>query len=156
MLTEQEIYRRLFNIISQSDDTNGAVAACLVRDGNIIAEAFSTNDGVHAEYALLKNVERNGERILKRDIIYTTVEPCSQRSPGGRGEKMGDCSSNLLAAGITHVVFAASDPDQSAKTRAGFNAAAASLKQVSDGAIVSKAIELFNSTCNDKANWLPT
>jgi pyrimidine deaminase RibD-like protein len=154
-MIEKEIFERLFSIFNQSDDTEGIVAACLVRKGMIVSEAVSNNDGVHAEYALLKKLESSGEVLHEEDVVYTTVEPCGKRSPGGRGEKMGDCTSNLLKAGAKHVVYAASDPHASEKTRHKFDDAGVVCRQIKDRELIAKAINLFNSTCQTRENWLP-
>ncbi len=154
-MTEKEIFERLFSLISQSNDTNGAVSACLVRDGKIIAEGISNNESVHAEYALLKKLEEMGELAQENDVVYTTVEPCGRRSPGGRGEKMGDCTTNLIKAGVKKVVYAASDPHASDDTRHKFQEYNSSLTQVSDKQIRAEAIRLFNATCTNPEDWLP-
>ncbi|MEN9649765.1 MAG: hypothetical protein RL094_732 [Candidatus Parcubacteria bacterium] len=151
-MTEQEIFTRLFSLIETSDDKNGVVAACLVRDSYILGEAVSTNDSVHAEYALLQKV---GDSIQKDDIVYTTVEPCGSRTPGGKGEKMGDCTTNLILAGVKHVVYAASDPHASQLSRHRFEQAGVTLNQVQDKEIRMQAIESFNATCSRQEDWLP-
>lgn len=154
-MTEKEIFEKLFSLIPQSDDTNGAVSACLVRDEKIVADGISNNESVHAEYALLKKLEEMGEIVKEDDIVYTTVEPCGRRSPGGRGEKMGDCTTNLIKAGVKKVIYAASDPHASDETRHKFQENNSSLVRVSDKQITSEAIRLFNATCTNPEDWLP-
>lgn len=154
-MTETEIFDRLFSLIPLSNDTNGAVSACLVRDGKIIAEGISNNESVHAEYALLKNLENMGEMVQEDDTFYITVEPCGKRSVGGRGGKMGDCTTNLVKAGAKKVVYAASDPHASDETRHKFQDNNSSLLQISDKQTIAEAIRLFNSTCANEADWLP-
>lgn len=151
-MTDSEIFEHLFSLIPTSDDTDGAVAACLVRDGNIVAEAVSSKSGVHAEYALLQKVKTD---IQSNDVLYTTVEPCGFRTPGGRGELMGDCTTNIIAAGIKSVLYAALDPHASEQTRGKFKEAGVICEQVSDINISRRAVELFNSTCSNKDHWLP-
>lgn len=75
-MNEQEIFEHLFSIAIQSDDTGGVVTSCLVRDKEIIADAFSTNDGVHAEYALLQK--------LKDDKV--SIDKDCQKNPMGAGQ----------------------------------------------------------------------
>lgn len=154
-MIEKEIFERLFSLIPQSNDRNGAVSACLVRNGIIIAEGLSNNESVHAEYALLKKVEEIGESIKEEDVVYTTVEPCGKRSSGGRGAKMGDCTTNLINAGVKKVIYAASDPHASDDTRHKFQESNSSLIQVADRQIISEAIRMFNSTCDERTDWLP-
>ena len=154
-MTEKEIFEKLFSIFNISNDTNGVVASCLVRDGEILAEAVSNNESVHAEYALLKKLESTGEDIKGTDIVYTTVEPCGRRTPGGRGEKMGDCTSNLIKAGAKHVIYAGEDPHASGETRHKFEEAGIDFRQAGDRETISKAISMFNATCENPENWLP-
>lgn len=154
-MTEQEIFEHLFTIADQSDDTGGVVCACLVRQGFIVAEGISGNDGKHAEYVLLRQLELSGISVLPDDIVYTTVEPCGKRTPGGKGEYMGDCTTNLIQAGVRQVVYAAPDPDASGHTRYKFAQADCSLRQVNDPHIISQAITLFNSTVTSTSDALP-
>ena len=59
-MTEKEIFGHLFKIALQSNDTDGVVTSCLVRNNEIIADAVSA--GVeHAEYMLLQKL--HGESI---------------------------------------------------------------------------------------------
>ena len=148
-MTEGQIFEHLFSISDRSDDSNGIVTACLVREGKVISEAVSMDDGVHAEYALLKDASSGGISILAADIVYTTVEPCSRRTPGGRGERMGDCATNLIAAGVKHVVYAAKDPD-AGETEERFRGAGVEMRQATDDQIVARAIKLFNSTSGSR------
>ncbi|HEX5430249.1 MAG TPA: deaminase [Patescibacteria group bacterium] len=154
-MTELEIFNHLFEISKQSDDKGGVVTSCLVRDGKIIASGISTNNGIHSEYALLQNLKSAGESILENDIVYTTVEPCGKRSPGGQGEKYGDCTTNLIQAGVKKVVYAAADPDASETTRHKFITAGSELTQVHDKQIIKWALEIFNSTVSGHHQALP-
>jgi pyrimidine deaminase RibD-like protein len=154
-MTEKDIFERLFSLIPLSNDTNGAVSACLVREGKIVAEGISNNESVHAEDALLRKLVEMGEVVQESDTVYVTVEPCGKRTPGGRGEKMGDCTTNLIKAGVKRVVYAASDPHASDDTRHKFAENSASLSQASDRQITAEAIRLFNTTCTNTADWLP-
>jgi pyrimidine deaminase RibD-like protein len=82
-MNEQEIFEYLFKISKNSDDVGGIVTSCLVRDGSIIADGISTARGIHSEYALLLKLHELGIQIKDTDIVYTTVEPCGQRSCPG-------------------------------------------------------------------------
>jgi pyrimidine deaminase RibD-like protein len=154
-MSEEEIFNRLFFIINLSNNYNGIVGACLVRNGKILSESVSMGDGIHAEYSLLMNLKKMNVLILPTDIIYVTVEPCGKRTPGGRGEKMGDCTSNLISSGIKHVIYGSSDPDASNNTRHKFNLAGILLEQTKDTNIIKKSIDAFNLSCKDPKDWLP-
>jgi pyrimidine deaminase RibD-like protein len=154
-MTEREIFNHLFSISNQSDDTGGVVASCVFRNGEMLAEAVSSSGGVHAEYALLQKVKDKGLVIEPEDVVYTTIEPCGKRTPGGRGEKMGDCTTNLIHAGVKKVIYAAMDPDASSATRHRFVEVNGILVQTSDVSVIKKAVEIFNSTCIKSENHLP-
>lgn len=153
-MTEKEIFEYLFSISCKSNDTKGVVVSGLVRDGKILAEGVSDNSGVHSEYAVLQQLNTIGESVRLEDIFYTTVEPCGKRTPGGRGEKMGDCTTNLIKAGVKKVVYAAADPDASKDSRQKFIDAGVDLRQTLDKEIIQKAVKLFNSTNSDFSGHL--
>ena len=151
-MTEQEIFDRLFEIAPQSNDTDGVVTSCLVRDDEIIAEAVSA--GVeHAEYMLLQKLKEEATEILPTDIIYVTLQPCDRRSPGP-GELLGDCTTNVTKAGIKHVVYASTYP-KSEKSLERFAEAGISVRQCEDAETVRRAVELFNSTNEDQSKHIP-
>ncbi len=154
-MTEKEIFEKLFLISTLSNDDNGVVTSCLVCNGRIIESAVSMNNGTHAEDALLEKLKQINFVIEPNDIVYTTVEPCGKRSPGGKGESMGDCTTNLIRASVKNIVYAASDPDASSETRYKFGDKGVIIKQVIEQNIIKKAIEIFNSTCSNRKNWLP-
>ncbi len=154
-MTEQQIFHYLFSLAQASDDDGGVVTSCLVRDGKILAEGVSTAAGTHAEYALLQEMNRLGISVLPTDTVFTTVEPCGKRHHGNMGEAMGDCTTNLIRAGVKRVVFAAADLDASGPTRYKFKDAGAVLEQVKDHELVRKAVELFDSRCHDEEHRLP-
>lgn len=151
-MTEKEIFQHLFSIADQSHDTDGVVTSCLVRDGEIVADAVSAGP-IHSEYALLQKLQIQNIIIESRDIAYVTVQPCSQRSPGGEGEKSGDCATNLVKAGIEHVVYAAAYPKSGLAAKR-FEDAGFILEQTKDEEIIRAAIDLFNSTCDDPKDHL--
>lgn len=151
-MTEKEIFEHLFEIAPQSNDTDGVVTSCLVRDGEIIADAVSA--GVeHAEYMLLQKLEAETVEILPTDTIYVTLQPCDRRSPGP-GELLGDCTTNVTNAGIKHVVYAATYP-KSEKSLERFAEAGISVRQCDDIEIVKRAVELFNCTNGDQSKHIP-
>lgn len=153
-MLEKEIFEHLFKLSNLSNDKNGVVCSCLVRNDNIVAEAVSMEGGVHAEYALLKILDSLNLKVQESDYVYTTVEPCGKRTSGGPGEVMGDCTTNLINAGVKHVIYAAQDPDAAVKSRNRFADAQCELKQTKDKDIIIKAIRLFNSTVSDSEDML--
>lgn len=77
-------------------------------DGNIAAEGFHRGSGTdHAEVMALKSLEENKKFGGKLPAGYTavvTLEPCNHIG------KTGPCAQALIAAGISKVVYASSDP----------------------------------------------
>lgn len=144
VMTDEEIFETLFVIAGESQDKEGIVAAALVRDGNILMALPSSDDGLyHAEYLVLEKANNEGIRILPGDVIYTTVEPCSRRSPG---RPVSDCCKALIDAGVCRIVYAAGDPAQTLETQHKLKTANIKCEQVADQSIIEKAREIFNST----------
>lgn len=78
---------------------NPCVGCVIVRDGEIIAEACTAEDGrPHAEEQALVGVDARGA------TAYVTLEPCGVRSAGGPS-----CSERLVTAGVARVVVACED-----------------------------------------------
>jgi pyrimidine deaminase RibD-like protein len=151
-MTEREIFEHLFSIASQSTDTDGVVTACLVRDGQIILDAVSA--GIeHAEFILLKKM--NSANLIPDEtyILYSTLQPCDRRS-SVEGQKIGDCTTNILKSGIKTVVYAVSYPKSLHSTER-FNLSGVSAKECREIEIVKRAIQLFNSTNDDPSTHLP-
>lgn len=151
-MTEKEIFEHLFSIGPRSKDTDGVVTACLVREGEIIADAVSA--GIkHAEYELIKKLETENITILPSDILYVTVQPCDRRS-SPEGKAIGDCTTNTTKAGVKQIVYAA-DYHKSLNSIERFAEAGVKIRQCDDVEIVKKAVELFNSTNDDPAEHIP-
>ncbi|MDO8649378.1 MAG: bifunctional diaminohydroxyphosphoribosylaminopyrimidine deaminase/5-amino-6-(5-phosphoribosylamino)uracil reductase RibD [Candidatus Peregrinibacteria bacterium] len=83
---------------------NGAmVGSVLVREGNIIAEAYHAGFGKpHAERALLEAFP--GE-VHTDDTLYVNLEPCCHHG------KTLPCTDILLKRGIKKLVYGMADPD---------------------------------------------
>lgn len=65
----------------------------------------------HAEEVALAKLEP--EALLAAAVLYTSLEPCSQRASGRRS-----CTERILESGIRRVVFAAREPfDEQLKIR---------------------------------------
>jgi diaminohydroxyphosphoribosylaminopyrimidine deaminase/5-amino-6-(5-phosphoribosylamino)uracil reductase len=80
---------------------NPSVGCVLVRDGAIVGEGVTGVGGrEHAEQAALVAAGS----AARGATAYVTLEPCAQRSAGGRS-----CSELLVEAGVARVVVACSD-----------------------------------------------
>jgi len=117
---------------------NPAVGAVIVKGGKIIGEGWHKKaGGDHAEVAAIKNALRRGgcngttrttgtdgtgNRLLKGATIYVTLEPCSK--PG----RVGACTDAIIAAGISRVVYAISDPNPKNRGKAKYALAKAGVK----------------------------
>src|SRR5512140_998666 len=80
---------------------NPAVGAVLVRDGRVVGRGCHTWAGVkHAEVLALEEARENARGAT----LYINLEPCSHHG------RTGPCTEALIAAGVSHVVFASADP----------------------------------------------
>lgn len=139
-----EIFDRLFTIAKQSNDPEGVVAACLVQDGEIVAESASSDDGqYHAEYLLIKKLLEDKIDMQANAILYTTLEPCSDFPDINDGN---DCTTWIIKSGIKKVVYGASDPEFSTKARDRLESNKIEVIQIDDADIITKCEDLFNST----------
>jgi diaminohydroxyphosphoribosylaminopyrimidine deaminase/5-amino-6-(5-phosphoribosylamino)uracil reductase len=81
---------------------NPMVGALLVRDAQVVAEAFHTYDGLrHAEIIAL---EAAGEKA-RGATLYVNLEPCCHSG------RTGPCTRALISAGIARVAAAMPDPN---------------------------------------------
>lgn len=140
-MNEKEIFNYLFEIAKTSKDKEGVVAACLVQSGKIIIALPSSDDGKwHAEYRVIEKTLSSGIAIKSTDIIYSTVEPCGQRS------KMIDCSSYMIEKGVKNICYAAADPSQHEFSHKKFLKNGINIWQTKHKQIIEKARGIFNST----------
>ncbi len=151
-MTEKEIFEHLFRIASLSNDTDGVVTACLVRKGEIIVDGVSAG-AEHAEYILLQKIKDQSIVITPDDVLYVTLQPCDRRSHA-EGEKLGDCTTNVIKSDIKQVVYAATYP-KSESSLEKFEANHIKIRQCGDKEIVEKAVELFNSTNKQMDKHIP-
>jgi diaminohydroxyphosphoribosylaminopyrimidine deaminase/5-amino-6-(5-phosphoribosylamino)uracil reductase len=81
---------------------NPMVGAVLVRNGQLVAEALHTYDGVrHAEIIALENAGESARGAT----LYINLEPCCHTG------RTGPCTRALILAGIKKVVAAMPDPN---------------------------------------------
>jgi diaminohydroxyphosphoribosylaminopyrimidine deaminase/5-amino-6-(5-phosphoribosylamino)uracil reductase len=84
---------------------NPMVGCAIVRDGQLVGEGWHREyGGPHAEVEAL----RHAGDAARGATAYVTLEPCSHHG------KTPPCTDALIAAGVTRVVFAASDPNSKA------------------------------------------
>ena len=81
---------------------NPAVGAVIVKDGKVVARGYHAKAGLpHAEAVALVAAGRRA----KGATLYSTLEPCDHHG------KTPPCTTAILEAGISRVVFASSDPN---------------------------------------------
>lgn len=100
---------RAIDLSRRSPQAPGAfsVGAVIVADGIEIATGYSreTDSKAHAEESALEKLDPHDPR-LGRSILYSTLEPCSERATKTRLP----CTDRVLAAGIPVVVIAWREP----------------------------------------------
>jgi pyrimidine deaminase RibD-like protein len=87
------------------------VGAVVMKDGQVIATGYrgETGEGRHAEFCALKKINDDVDNVdLSGCTVYTSLEPCSQRSP-----KKKACADRLINAKVERVVFGMPDKDES-------------------------------------------
>ena len=83
---------------------NPAVGAVLVKWGRVLSKGYHHAAGLpHAEIEALRRVAPNKAAGA---TIYITLEPCSSHG------RTPPCTSAIIAAGISRVVYGATDPDK--------------------------------------------
>ena len=88
------------------------VGAVVVKDGNVLATGYrgETGDGRHAEFCALKKINDDVDNVdLSGCTIYTTLEPCSQRTSPHKTA----CATRLINAKVARVVYGMADKDES-------------------------------------------
>jgi diaminohydroxyphosphoribosylaminopyrimidine deaminase/5-amino-6-(5-phosphoribosylamino)uracil reductase len=109
------------------------VGAVIVEQGEVVAEGFHEKAGEpHAEIMALRHLGR-----LPRPgaILYVTMEPCSTEG------RTGACTTAIIAAGLTHVVVGAVDPNP-VHSGHGFEVLRAAGVQVTSGVIEADCADL--------------
>ncbi|MEO6847024.1 MAG: bifunctional diaminohydroxyphosphoribosylaminopyrimidine deaminase/5-amino-6-(5-phosphoribosylamino)uracil reductase RibD [Chthoniobacterales bacterium] len=123
---------------------NPAVGAVIVKNGRILARGFHEKAGQpHAEIdALNKLTKKNAAR---GSTLYVTLEPCSTQG------KTPPCTKAILAFGIRHVVWGATDPNPKHAGRARRILESAGI-QVTSG-VLEKECTALNEAWN---HWIKT
>lgn len=87
---------------------NPAVGAVLVKDGRLIGQGWHHRVGLpHAEVEALRNAEAQGNGAeIRGATAYVTLEPCSTHG------RTGACTVALTNAGVSRVVYGATDPNR--------------------------------------------
>lgn len=80
---------------------NPVVGAVLVRDGVVVGEGYHRKAG--SDHAEIDAIRQAGD-AAEGAALYVTLEPCNHVG------RTGPCAEAIIAAGITHVFFATSDP----------------------------------------------
>ena len=89
---------------------NPAVGAVLVKKGRILARGHHHAAGMpHAEIEALCKLTKSQQ---KGATLYVTLEPCSSHG------RTPPCTGAIITAGITRVVYGATDPDSRHRGRA--------------------------------------
>ncbi|OFV93492.1 MAG: riboflavin biosynthesis protein RibD [Acidobacteria bacterium RIFCSPLOWO2_02_FULL_61_28] len=85
---------------------NPLVGAVLVRDGQVVGEAFHTYEGRrHAEVLALEVANAQAGDAARGATLYINLEPCCHQG------RTGPCTEAIIAAGIQRVVAAMADPN---------------------------------------------
>jgi len=113
---------------------NPSVGCVIVSGGKVIAEAATAAGGrPHAEEQAL---DAAGP-AARGAVAYITLEPCGERSAGGRS-----CAQRLVEAGVARAVIAAKDPSPFASGQGVERLAAAGIA-VDLGVLEQEAAELY-------------
>jgi len=138
MSTRDEIFmRRAIALASEvlgRTGANPAVGCVIVQDGVIVGEGATAPGGrPHAEEEALR---RAGQRA-RGAVIYVTLEPCGERSNGGKS-----CAEQIVVAGVARVSMAYEDPSRFAAGRGPARLRAAGVK-LDQGLLTDEAAALY-------------
>lgn len=125
--------------------TNPSVATLIVRDGIIVGRGVTAVGGrPHAETQALAEA---GD-LARGSTAYVTLEPCAHHG------KTPPCAEALVAAGVTRVVGAASDPDSRVSGK-GYAILRASGIEVTEHVLAIQAADLMAGYMTRSVNKRP-
>lgn len=103
-MNDDELLRRAIALAERSPrpDPNPRVGAVLARDGQIVGEGW--HEGAGSPHAEVVALTQAGEKA-RGATAYVSLEPCAHTG------RTGPCSTALVLAGVTRVVYAQSDPN---------------------------------------------
>ena len=82
-------------------------AVILNSSGEVVGEGFHKGSGTpHAEVVALEAALSGSQKLPTGSVAVVTLEPCNHTG------KTGPCAQALIAAGVSKVVFASSDPGE--------------------------------------------
>ncbi|MFZ0615346.1 MAG: bifunctional diaminohydroxyphosphoribosylaminopyrimidine deaminase/5-amino-6-(5-phosphoribosylamino)uracil reductase RibD [Chthoniobacterales bacterium] len=131
---------------------NPAVGAVLVKGGKVISKGYHRAAGLpHAEIEAIRKLTPDlhpssfslQPRPLADATFYVTLEPCSSHG------KTPPCTGAIIEAGISRVVYGATDPDKRHRGRAAKILRKAGIKVTED--ILSRECAALNSHWNHRA-----
>jgi diaminohydroxyphosphoribosylaminopyrimidine deaminase/5-amino-6-(5-phosphoribosylamino)uracil reductase len=140
---------RLAEMGLYTTDPNPRVGAVVVKDGQIVGRGFHKTAGeAHAEVLALQDAGA----AAKGATLYVTLEPCSHQG------KTPPCADAVVAAGITRVVSAMTDPNPLVAGK-GFERLTAARIRVDEGLMANQAKALnpgFISRMTRGRPWVRT
>jgi len=140
---------RLAEMGLYTTDPNPRVGAVVVKDGQIVGRGFHRIAGeAHAEVLALQDAGA----AAKGATLYVTLEPCSHQG------KTPPCADAVVAAGITRVVAAMTDPNPQVSGK-GFERLTAARIRVDEGLMANQAKALnpgFISRMTRNRPWVRT
>jgi len=131
----------MFEVAKTSYDPKGIVMVCLVDGvGEIVSCNVSSDDGVeHTEYRVLQEVYNEGVEITGDFVLYTTIEPDSERNPTTpEGVKLGDSVSHILNAGVKKVIYGVANSKVSKDIRDWFHGVGAEIELVKNPELIKE------------------
>ena len=124
---------------------NPRVGCVLVRDGVVVGEGWHERaGGPHAEVVAL----RNAGEAARGAVAYVSLEPCSHHG------RTPPCTEGLIAAGVSRVVAAMTDPNPLVSGR-GLDSLAAAGIETAVGLLGAEAKALNPGFCKRMATGLP-
>lgn len=121
---------------------NPAVGALLVKNGRILARGHHRAAGLpHAEIEAIRKLPA---ARVRGATIYVTLEPCSSHG------KTPPCTEAIIAAGISRVVYGATDPDKRHRGKAARILEKAGIEVSED--ILSRECAELNAHWNHRAS----